>query len=985
MVLDEQGEPIIGANIVEKGTTNGTITDIDGNYTLTLNDLKKAVLQFSFIGYNTLEEGVKGRNKVDVKLAPSVVNLGEVVAIGYGTQTRKEITGSVANVSEENFNKGVNRDASDLLQGKVAGLQITSGSGDVTRSSQIRLRGTSTLQNDQGPMIVIDGVPGGDMSTVSPSDIESISVLKDASSAAIYGSRAAGGVILITTKRGSGAKTQINYDGYVTMDKVANKPDMLNASEWRDVNKQLGSDISQYDKYNADTDWFGALLRTGISQNHALSLSGGSSKSNYRASYTYLDRKGIARDNWMKRHSFRFQFQQRAINDRLRIGLTGAATLTDMQATFADYFIAAYNNVPVVPIYNEDGSYFTGNDNAYNQGNMVKAQDENYKLFKNNYFYGQGDVQFEVIEGLNVKANLYKSRYTSDYSQWESPDNALGGGAGNSLGDSSNGYAKRRNFVWDRELMEWTADYNKSFGAEEKHKLNALLGYSWETNGYQSQESLATQFSVASMGANSIQAGNDLKIGNVTSSKNDYKLISFFARAHYSYDERYMITATMRRDGSSKFGANHKWGWFPSVSAAWGISQEAFMQDISWLNDLKLRAGYGVTGNQDGLKPYKSLELYQPYGTYYNGGGTSTSFRITQNPNPDLKWEKTGSLNVGVEFSMFQRRLMVVASYYRKKTEDAYLNKEISGVNGMTSYVVNGGEIVNSGYDFALTLNPIRKENLRWYVSTSFTHTNNEVNSLPGADQFERMNFLNGTAVVKGKSVSSFYSYKFTGLDAKGLPMFDDMEEEQESLHGKSKYEVFTQVLEESGRREPIIFGGLNTTVNYKRWRLNAAFSYSLGAKTRLFKLYADNGARVRPESNLNKIFLKRWQHPGDEKYTNIPAFMIDGGSSSSLSHWSCFTSGQVPEIADTKWEMYNYSNIRVVSADYLKCTNLGLTYSFDTERWGISLLEVSASVSNPFIVTNSKLKGQTPVQSGFTEVQLSERPTFTFGLNVTF
>lgn len=194
-----------------------------------------------------------------------------------------------------------------------------------------------------------------------------------------------------------------------------------------DVNKQLGSDISQYDKYNADTDWFGALLRTGISQNHALSLSGGSSKSNYRASYTYLDRKGIARDNWMKRHSFRFQFQQRAINDRLRIGLTGAATLTDMQATFADYF-NCYNNVPVVPIYNEDGSYFTGNDNAYNQGNMVKAQDENYKLFKNNYFYGQGDVQFEVIEGLNVKANLYKSRYTSDYSQWESPDNALGGG-----------------------------------------------------------------------------------------------------------------------------------------------------------------------------------------------------------------------------------------------------------------------------------------------------------------------------------------------------------------------------------------------------------------------------------------------------------------------------------------------------------------------------------------------------------------------------
>ena len=295
----------------------------------------------SFIGYNSVEEAVKGRSAVDVKLGASVVNLGEVVAIGYGTQTRREITGSVANISEENFNKGVNRDASDLLQGKVAGLTITSGSGDVTRSSQIQLRGTSTLQNDQGPMIVIDGVPGGDMSTVSPSDIESISVLKDASSAAIYGSRAAGGVILITTKRGSGSRTQINYDGYLTASTIANKPDMLNASEWRAANKALGKDISTYDKYNSDTDWFDEMTRVGVSQQHALSLSGGSSKSNYRASYTFLDRNGVARDNYMTRHSFRFQFQQRAINDRLRIGLTGAATLTDMQMPFSDDYILA--------------------------------------------------------------------------------------------------------------------------------------------------------------------------------------------------------------------------------------------------------------------------------------------------------------------------------------------------------------------------------------------------------------------------------------------------------------------------------------------------------------------------------------------------------------------------------------------------------------------------------------------------------------------
>ena len=833
-VLDELGEPIIGANIVEKGTTNGTITDMDGNYTLSVNDMKKAILQFSFIGYNTMEEGVKGRKSVEVKLAPSVVNLGEVVAIGYGTQTRKEITGSVANVSEENFNKGVNRDASDLLQGKVAGLQITSGSGDVTRSSQIRLRGTSTLQNDQGPMIVIDGVPGGDMSTVSPSDIESISVLKDASSAAIYGSRAAGGVILITTKRGSGSRTQINYDGYVTMDKVANKPDMLNASEWREVNKQLGNDISEFDKYNADTDWFGALLRTCVSQNHSLSLSGGGSKNNYRASYTYLDRKGIARDNWMKRHSFRFQFQQRAINDRLRIGLTGAATLTDMQATFADYFIAAYNNAPVVPVYNEDGSYYTGNDNAYNQGNMVKAQDENYKLSKNNYFYGQGDAQFEIIEGLNVKANLYKSRYSSDYSQWESQDNALGGGSGNSLGDSSNGYAKRRNFVWDRELMEWTADYNKSFGAEEKHKLNALLGYSWETNGYQSQESLATQFSVASMGANSIQAGNDLKVGNVTSGKNEYKLISFFARAHYSYDERYMITATVRRDGSSKFGANHKWGWFPSVSAAWGISEEAFMKDISWLSDLKLRVGYGVTGNQDGLKPYKSLELYQPYGTYYNGGGTSTSFRITQNPNPDLKWESTAMFNVGVDFQLFNGRLGGTIEYYNKKTSDMLYDYAVPTPTYVYNKIAaNVGDMSNKGIEVMLNLDVIRNKTFSWNTSINLSHNKNKITKLSN-DLFSTSRVYVGDPWIRGASgvtshiveegypVGQFFMLKCNGIDENGKFIMEDVNGDGQISDDDRTY---------VGSAQPDLTYGWNNTFSWKNWDASFFIRGTIGNK----------------------------------------------------------------------------------------------------------------------------------------------------------
>lgn len=833
-VLDDTGEPIIGANIVEMGTVNGTITDIDGNFTLEVENLKTSVLQVSFIGYNSIEESINGRSDIKITLSSSVVNLGEVVAIGYGTQTRREITGSVANVTEENFNKGMSRDASDLLQGKVAGLVITSGSGDVTRSSQIQLRGTSTLQNDQGPMIVIDGVPGGDLTTVAPQDIESISVLKDASSAAIYGSRAASGVILITTKKGSGAKPQVNYNGYITIDHVANKPDLLNAEEWRSINEQLGNDISAYDDYTADTDWFGALLRTAVSQNHSISLSGGTAHSNYRASYTYLDRRGIARDNWMKRHSFRFQFQQRAINDRLRIGLTGAGTMTDSQATFSEYWIAAYLNPPVIPIYNEDGSYYTGNDAAYNQGNVVYAQDENYKLYKNNYFYGQGDIQFDIIDGLNVKVNLYKSRYTKDYSVWESPETCVGGSSGNSLGDSSNGYAVRQGSTRDRELMEWTANYSQSFGADEKHKVEGLLGYSWETNTYQEQYAEVTDFAVSSMGANSLEVGNTLSVGNVTSNKNNYKLISFFARAFYSYDERYMITATVRRDGSSKFGENHKWGWFPSVSAAWGIAQEAFMQDVDWIDELKLRVGYGITGNQDGLDPYNSLSLYEAYGTYYDSGSTYTSFRIAQNANEDLKWEETAMFNIGVDFQLFNGRLGGTIEYYSKQTSDMLYSYTVPTPTYVYSTIAaNVGDMSNKGVEIMLNLDVIRNKNFTWNTSINLAHNKNEVTKLSN-DLYSTERLYVGDPWIRGASgvtshvieegypVGQFYMLKCLGIDEDGSFIIEDVNGDGEITDDDRTY---------VGDAQPDLTFGWNNSFTWKNWDASIFIRGSIGQK----------------------------------------------------------------------------------------------------------------------------------------------------------
>lgn len=877
-VVDENGEPVIGANVLVKGTTNGTITDMDGNYVINVENMKNVVLQVSYVGYNSIEEAVKGRETVPIKLESSVVNLGEVVAIGYGTQTRKEITGSVANVSEENFNKGVTRDASDLLQGKVAGLTITSGSGDVTRNSQIQLRGTSTLQNDQGPMIVIDGVPGGDMSTVSPTDIESISVLKDASSAAIYGSRAAGGVILITTKRGAGSKTQVNYDGYVTASTVANKPDMLNAQEWRDANKELGNDISIYDGYTADTDWFGAMMRTGISQNHSLSLSGGTSKSNYRASYTYMDRNGIARDNWMKRHSFRFQFQQRALNDKLRIGLTGSTTLTDMQMPFADDYILAYNMLPVYPVYNEDGSYFTGANKEYDQGNPVQNQDQNYKKNSNIYFYGQGDIQYTIIDGLTAKVNLYKSRFSSDYSEWQDPQN--------SRGDDDNGSAVRQNRTWDRELMEWTANYNKAFGNEEQHKIDAIIGYSWETNKYADQYAKATNFAVGSMGADNIQTGNLLKIGDVTSSRNEYKLISLFARAHYSYKEKYMVTATVRRDGSSKFGANNKWGTFPSVSAAWGISQESFMEDAKWINDLKLRAGYGVTGNQDGLQPYKSLELYQASGTYYSNDSQLTAFKVAQNANPNLKWEQTSMLNIGLDFTLFNSRLNGTIEWYSKQTSDMlYTYKVPTPTYVYDKIAANVGDMSNKGIEVLLNLDVIRNKNFTWNTSINLAHNKNKITKLSndlystdrvyvGDPWIRGASGVTSHVVEEGYPVGQFFMLKCNGIDENGKFIIEDINGDGQITDDDRTY---------CGDAQPDLTYGWNNTFTWKNWDASFFIRGTIGNKVlnNPVAAYGNNtyisGANAMKNDNLLTL----------RENSRVCSYYIENGSFARLDNMS--------------------------------------------------------------------------------------------------
>lgn len=908
-VKDTAGDLLIGVTVQVQGTSIGTVTDADGRFVLQ-NVPSSSSLEISYVGMQTVVMPVDGRTNLDIVLREDTEILDELVVIGYGTQRRREITGSVTNVSAENFNKGVARDAADLLQGKVAGLNITTPSGDVTVGSRIRLRGVSTLQNDQGPFVVIDGIPGGDLQTVAPQDIESISVLKDASSAAIYGSRSAGGVILITTKRGSGVRTMVSYDGYMAVSTLANKPDLLTADEWRAYARETERDASVYDRYNANTDWFDEITRAGITQNHGVSLSGGGSSNNYRASFNYLNREGVVRDNDLERFNFRFQLQQRAINDQLRIGLTGSATMGEWNEANRYNFVLAYNMLPVYPVKLDNGEWFDSRD--YDQGNPVRNQTYNQDVRKNIHFYGAGDISFTIFDGLDIKTTLYKDRHTEERSQYLHSETQAGRNDG--------GYALRENKIWDKTLMEWTLDYTTTFGVSDRHRLNALAGYSWEENEYSFLKAANRNFTTDLLGANNLESGQGLRPNDVGSAKNMSRLISFFARAHYAYDERYMITATLRRDGSSKFGANHKWGIFPSVSAAWGISQESFMENVNWLNDLKFRVGYGVTGNQAGLDPYKTLQLYGTSGTYYDNGAWLTAYKISQNANPNLKWEETAMFNIGLDFLLFNDRVNGTIEWYDKRTKDMLYTYRVPTPPYLHSdMMANVGDMKNTGVELALNIEAIRTRDFNWNTSLTLAHNRNEITRMSN-DVYTTSRIMVGDAWVRGGSgrtthvieegypVGQFYGPEYVGISDDGKYIFLNKE-------GQEVNSVTAEDYTYIGSAQPDLTYGWNNQFNFKSWDLSFFFRGTLGNKV----------------LNMGRM---TYGHPG---------YLI---GANALNDPLIYQLKVVPE----------YSSLYVEDASHLRLDNFALGYTFNTN--GVNWLDrarVYVTGQNLFVLTNYK------------------------------
>ena len=726
VVTDKTGEPLIGVNVLEKGTTNGTVTDIDGKFTVNMPQGKTLV--FSFIGFVTQEIKVTS-NVVNVVLNEDTKTLDEVVVIGYGSMTRKDVTSSITTVKAEDLNVGVYTSPAQLLQGKVPGLTIANTS-DPNGSPSISLRGASSLRSGEAmePYYVIDGVPGVSLSLVAPEDIESIDVLRDASATAIYGSKAANGVIIVTTKKGNkNGKTNVSYSGYVAWDKTMKTLDMMTADEVLAYADANDLDLSGYYDVNnpANTDWQSEVLRTGFSHNHNISINGGNEKTSYNASLNFLDRQGTVRGTGMDRLTARSFLQTKAFNDRLDISISLNGSISNNENGPASNegrsALDAMNYyLPLNPVKNEDGTWYGRTTSQYyNPASLIN--EDRYETTQK-LLQGVAKATLHVCDGLDWNLNLSYQNEQYIYNNYHSSKSQIVDYA------SRNGQAERSTAENIKKQMETYINWDHTFN--DAHKVGVMLGYSWEqadnNNGF---GLIAYNFYNDDLSYYNMALANSVSMDDISSINSSHllstlRMISYYGRVNYSYKSKYLLQATLRRDGSSAFGVNNRWGTFPSVSASWRIIEEDFMKDQDVFDDLKFRVGYGVSGNSLGFDAFYSRQVYGSTGWFT--ASDDNSYRVlgaTRNANPDLKWEKTAMLNVGLDFGFFNNRLSGTVEYYDKRTSDLIYNYRVSTLLYPYSEMwANVGDISNKGVEITINAVPVQTKNFTWSTTLNLSH-----------------------------------------------------------------------------------------------------------------------------------------------------------------------------------------------------------------------------------------------------------------------
>ena len=812
--------PIPGVNILLQGTVQGTMTDAGGNYTITVPG-PEAVLVFSFISYTTQTITVGNQTTIDVVLAPAVSALNEVVVTGYGTQKKREVTSSIVNVKSDEFNKGNVENPVELIQGKVAGLSINKPGGDPNGTYDIRLRGLSTIGANLGPLVIIDGVIGGDLNNIDPNDIESINVLKDGSAAAIYGTRGSSGVILVQTKRGKKGTAVIDYNVYVTAEMVAKNTDVMNATQWRALSKEegLGTDFGQ------NTDWFKQIEQTGISEVHNLSMSGVTDKTSYRASINYRDVQGVEITTGNKQLNGRINITQKALNDKLTLDFNLGATEKDIQYGFSQAFRYATIYNPTAPVTSSDPAYTQYNGYfqqiLFDYYNPVAILKLNTNEGNNRIMNVSAKGTYEIVKGLSLdafysvqsSANLQGIYYSkADY--WQ--------------GMNRNGLASKQEDNSISRLFESTIHYTGD--VTSTLNINVLGGYSYQDFTNQGSYVQGGNFLTDDFTYNNLSAALDFKNGKgtITSYEDSNKLIAFFGRVNVNLNNIWFVTASARYEGSSRFGSANKWGLFPAIGGGADISK---LINVSFIDNLKLRVNYGITGNQPSSS-YLSLLTLGPNGNFYYNGNFGPAYSPVSNPNPNLKWEKKGEFDAGFDFSMFNSKLSGAFDFYTRTTTNLLFQYNVPEPPNIYNQAwLNLGKIKSSGLELSLNYNVFKKGNFAYTLTLTPSYIlENTLVSLSGTYNGAELTYgrqelgdmgspgQNGTPVAvvqEGKPLGQILTYVYQGIDASGKFIFKDLNGDG-TINGSDRTVT--------GNGLPKFLIGFGNTLSYKNWDLNVFF-----------------------------------------------------------------------------------------------------------------------------------------------------------------
>lgn len=969
-VKDKTGMPLPGVNVLEKGTTNGSITDVDGKYIINVE--KGKTLLFSYIGFTTQEITVN-KSQIDVTLQEDLQALDEVVVIGYGSMQRKDVTSSITSVKAEDMNIGVVTSPAQMLQGKVPGLTVANTS-DPNGSASISLRGASSLRPGEAmePYYVIDGVPGASLSLVAPDDIESIDVLRDASATAIYGSKAANGVIIVTTKKGNkDGRTSVSYSGYVAWDKTMNSLDMMTASELLDFANSNNINLSPYYDVNnpANTNWQDEVLRTGFSHNHNVSINGGNKKTSYNASINFMDRQGVVRGTNMDRLNARSYVKTKALNDRLELAFSVNASVRNSStgptgSKGESVLDAMYYYSPLVPVRNADGSWY-GNTQISQNYNPVRMIYEDRYDTKEKLLQGTAQATLHIIDGLDWNLNLSYQNQQYIYSNYNSSKTELPSVA------SRNGQADRSTLENIRKQMETYLNWDHTFA--DAHKVGVMLGYSWEQADNNDGFGLKVyNFYNDDLTYHNMGMANNISINDVISNNlSTLRMISFYGRVNYSFNSKYLLQATVRRDGSSAFGVNNRWGTFPSVSAAWRITEEDFMQDQNVFDDLKLRVGYGVSGNSLGFDAFYSRPVYGSTGwfTYVDANGTESQYRIlgaTRNSNPDLKWETTGMFNIGLDFGFFNNRLTGTIEYYDKRTSDLIYDYEVSTNRYPYGWMTaNVGDISNKGIEISINAIPVQTRNFTWSTSINLSHNKNVVEKL--SNETYSVPYIDGKSdadiggwsgwnvqrIYEGSPIGQFYVLEWAGYDESGSSLFNHYDEEG-NLIGTTDNPDSKTDRRAHGSAQPKLVYGWNNDLNWKNWTLNLFFQGVTG----------------------NKIFnATRAYYNNVNLLKNGKNVLAEVASSQNAND----SRAQAP------------SDRYLENGSYLRLSTLTLGYNFGKIGNWINNLRLYATCNNVFTITGYKgidpeisLGGLTP-GIDWRNTTYPRTRTFLVGVNVNF